>query len=76
MDNLEAMRLAGKLAEPFDASTFAAISGQSEAEAANMLSNLQAMSWLESEYSSTVNGPVYRLSASSRQGLASGSFGY
>jgi hypothetical protein len=74
MDNFEAMRLAGELRELFDASTFARISGQSESDASSMLTMLQSMSWLQSEYSPTAMGPVYRLSPSSRQGLEAGSF--
>jgi hypothetical protein len=75
MDNYEAIRLAGKLAEPFDSKTFAVASGQSEPDAADQLSNLKSMSRLQSEYSATIGGPVYRLTPTSRQDLDAGSFG-
>lgn len=72
MDEVEVVKLAAKLAEPFDTSTFARLSGQSESDAASALGRLAGRGWLEvvSPAGAGGLGGTYRLSAVGRSAAA------
>ena len=64
MNNDEAIKLAAKLAEPFDAATFGRMAGQDESSAAQTLGGLVGIGWLEAVTPAGAGGlgGKYRLS--------------
>ena len=68
MNNDDAIKLAAKLAEPFDAETFGRIAGQDASAAAQTLNGLVGIGWLESVNPAGAGGlgGKYRLSGAGK----------